>query len=562
MADHNAKITELEEYLKSIGEERKRITDHLTMLKQHVANPRAMKAYQQAADANLKLLDNYGRAASDERKRLYGEMQKANKPASTAAADKTQAAVDAQKPEMELAKSREEQAKQFNAATKDILGAGDKGYLDMLAAGKGVPNYTLGPDGRPLTTRPHSVTMLVPKDKNDLGDKQALQEEKDRILARKELDKSVAGVFFPGPSGKPPTADNVFGSGTITFKDDPNNPGQKVVDKNTTSFIYQGTPAEYARMQAEYEASKKLEKEASRFNAVNVPADTYEALNRRGSEALGVRLPNAVKDDMAARAMVAAPKPVLDIEAPALAMQKYGLTPEAPRLLPGQTRVPQIGIGDNYDGAPDTAMVPNAGPGALERMSRGVPAYVPEGLRSAPAYVEKPTDMDTFSDQRPAEIERAKAQTLRNIANSDLLANSAGAPLLRSSDVAQILPRSNDPRVGTNQYEELTGLARTPDQIRSWDPSMYTRLKTLAARADQPDSYWAGERADIAADTAKRLAMPGSRSAALNVVKNAGIGLGEMGDAYLQDIFDINTPVYYPPKIEHPEMAGPLGSYD
>ena len=204
--------------------------------------------------------------------------------------------------------------------------------------------------------------------------------------------------------------------------------------------------------------------------------------------------------------------------------------------------------------------------GAMEKMSRDLPAYVPEGLRSPPAYVDEPNAVDSFNDdQRARAIPQLMAQQTRNIANSPLLAGPTGAPLIRRPDIDSIMARSTDPRVSTPGYIKQYNEPATPEQIQKWDPIVFAALQKKAAENASGDENWtrANGPVDATADLALGYSLPGKREAAINSAVRTGIGNAyDMGEGYLKDIFDVGTPVYYPPKIEHPELAGPLGNYD
>ena len=282
MADHAARVKAMEKYLTDLAAERQRVIDETNAAVLGTQNKAAAAKYKDIGTRQLQQLDTFKKQATDARSFHQNKLY-AKTPGSAGASDKTQMQIDEQKPQAELAKNRQEQLKAFNANTAESIGANGKGFLDALKGGPGVPNYTLGPDGRPITSMPHSVTMLVPKDRNDAGDRQDLADEKARLLARKGLDTDIAAAFIT-PTGKPATAEAIFGGGGIKF-----DPSTGKILQNKTGFVFTGDPSSYYDMERRYNESKKAEKEASRFNEVTVPADQYQTYVKQAGSLMGGR---------------------------------------------------------------------------------------------------------------------------------------------------------------------------------------------------------------------------------------------------------------------------------
>lgn len=299
--DHNAAIQEIIAHNAALNARKSayaRIYARLT-------NPAQQRAFKKIADLKVNEINT---AIANNDKEAAQHYHAINvKPVGTSAATKTQDAVDAQKPAADLAENKRKQFEDFNKSTAAGIGLNGAGFGDAMKAGTGVPNYPTDPKTGQIIpgSRPYSVTIMAPKSKEELKDPEALALEKQRLMDRKDLDKSVAGLFI-SKTGKPLTADVVFGGPALTW--DPKT--GKRTDK--TGIIAPGLDeATYKGMWQKYDQTKPQGPvENQPFKSADIPADQYQALmgTMRNIQGGGADAPvSAIDKDLAARARVQQP---------------------------------------------------------------------------------------------------------------------------------------------------------------------------------------------------------------------------------------------------------------
>lgn len=399
--------------------------------------------------------------------------------AGTSPEAKAQAAADALDPQAKLAENRKKITADLNTSTAPALAAGGSGIVDALKSGSGVPNYTLDSKGNPIG-KPYSVTLAVPKSKEELKDPEAIAAEKQRLIDRKDLDKSVGGLFI-SKTGKPLTSDVVFGGAPLTW--DPKT-GERT-DK--TGIIAPGLDeATYKGLWKKYQDStpQMTPKDRELTKSVEIPADQYEKMLGQFTDIQGpgaVVPRSAIAKDLEARAMVQQPELQNPFAAPADALT----LPETSR------RAPLVEGGGIQPQAPITAVptVPRLGGApALERMTRGMPLNalgigdqqsfddrLAESAGATNADILRKQQADQLAYQQAAMKDLGGRQQIHNIAKELGFG-------VRPDEVAAILSTSPNPLIkDPSQIPSRTGQTFDLELLAKSDPARFAQL--MAAKA-------------------------------------------------------------------------------
>ena len=294
-------------------------------VRQYGMNPRNKRIF---TTSSWRISTRRSMRTSPRANRRMAVLQKAAPPAGTPAKPltaeqqlKQQQSDAAQETQGKLAKSKEDQLKEFQTEHPDVAAAIKSGsatgnYVPGVAPTSSVPDAATG-QPQTLYSTPSTVTLTVPKTKDELQDKQAMQDEKDRLLARKALDKDIGGMFV-STTGKTPTADSVFGSGGLQF-----GPDGKVI-KNNTGLIFQGSPEAYYAAQKVYNATEPPpQADRDTMKTVTIPATDYQRAMGRYNQIVGPEnaVPSAVQKEVAARQMLDAPAPDTNLAVPDMALR-------------------------------------------------------------------------------------------------------------------------------------------------------------------------------------------------------------------------------------------------
>lgn len=473
-----ARIDDLNAYIEQMNGEKAKIARILGQAAQSTGNRSALMEYQRIAQARNNAIDAHVKHAKDLIKQENDNAKAATKgtgsSAATTAANKAAAKEDQQEPEAKLAENKEKQLGALNKDSAAALGLGGPGIVDALKTGPGVANYTDGvpsvssvPNAQtgapqPIYSTPSTVTMLVPKKPGEMVDKDALAAEKQRLTDRKQLDKDVNGIFT-STTGKPISAETVFGSGGLKF-----GPDGKVVD-NKTGLIFMGTPESYYEAQKRYNETLKPEgDEKSKFNEVTIPADKYQDLVGKVRDIVGDDTPeapvSAVDKEIEARKILNSPAPDATIRAPdGLQLPKVGRVP----LVPG---------------------VNDRGPLDLSRITAGQPlsALPPTDPAAAQA-----NDLQRLADIQSQKVWDARTPQgtpvtpaedyYRRVQNHAIATDPAIGSTVLPAQAEDILNQSTNPMIRGTSYLKAKGQPLTLDVIQKFDPATAKRLMEASA---------------------------------------------------------------------------------
>lgn len=499
-----ATIDDLLAYKQQMLQRKQAVTDALAAALGSSNNRQARLSYQAIATKRSKdlddLLNETQRRISVLQKPAPGSAAAAAKPLTADQQLKQQNSAAAQENQGKLAKSQGDQLKALNQQTAPVVGLGGPGIVDALKTNPGVANYAPGqppsstvpsavPGEAPTTlySTPGTVTLQVPKTKDEQTDKDAVAAEKDRLLQRKGLDKDVQGMFV-SPTGKVPTSDNIFGSGGLTFGPDPKDPTKQVVTGNHTGMMFQGTPEAYYEALKTYNATQPPPpSDKDKFNSVTIPADQYEAALGKYNAIVGPEnaIPSAVQKEIGAHQILNQPAPNADIAAPNMDLGGPG---SSGLRLNGVPAVPSIG--------PDRVpLASQGGPMDLRKITAGQPV----GELNSPGYQEPLADANAdtsaqaaqaAADQESQPVWDARQQPapedfFRRSQNSSI-ARELGFKV-RPDQAGDILGQSSNPLIaGTGVIKATGGQPISLEDIKQKDYPTYDRLLGAAAANTAP----------------------------------------------------------------------------
>lgn len=464
-----ASIDELNAYKQKMAAERANVERFLKQAAQSTGNRAALMEYHRLANVRLANI----KAHVDHADKLISEAQKAQKGSAKGntgmtanAQDKAARADESQEPEAKLAQNKEKQLEALDKSSAQQLGLSGPGIVTALKSGSGVANYTPGvaPSstvlGKTLYSKPATVTLMVPKGKEELADKDALAAEKERLGVRKQIDKDIQGMFM-SPAGKPLTAENVFGSGGLKF-----GPDGKVVE-NKTGMVFLGSPEAYYKALKDFNESTPGPKEdKEKFKSVTIPADTYEGLLGKVREISPETTPqSAVQKEIEAHSILNEPAPDARINAPT------GLQ------LPNRLTVPALGA--------------NEARGTLRAATAGKPISELTSTPTPDAYAQKLAEADAMNQRvwdasQAAMPERRDPEALFNRTRDvGIAANPRLGYTVRPPQVNAIVNQDERLAQASAQLQRAGLPPPTLEEIQKKFPEAYAKLAG-ASRANTP----------------------------------------------------------------------------
>lgn len=460
-----ARMQQLKDYVELIRAHQRDAEQKFRTAQGSTFNPSVRKGLQQQYSNHVALLEKQARDAAKEYDQHRQDLVRSSKPG---ALDKAQAAVESDKAAADLAKNKEAQLKASDDMSKAPIGGSGKSFRELLGYGPGVVNVSTDADGNRIARNPYSVTLVAPKAKDELKDQQALAEDKKRAEDRKELNKDVGAVFTSALTGKPLSAEAVFGSGRKIEFDAKGNA------KPIPGVLGIPSKEQVSDFMNRFNATTPVEREAPERmkEAVTMPVEEYQrnldalrAIDPRAAPAKG-----AVELDRDAQEFLrTAPgeSALLDAQSSDLGRQDglrlpSGAASRMPVLLPGASKL------EKYSAVADRAGQLTNTPEADE-MQAGELAVAARERREAQA-------------QR-AIAEKQQEEFLKKNQDSSI-ARELGFTV-RPDKVRDVLDKSPVPAIrNRGQMVGVTNDLMTGDQLRNADPFSFEALRKAG---DNPD---------------------------------------------------------------------------